>query len=600
MGGGSCSDNTDENQTILIPQEALSVSIAADTGLKHTVSFEATDAWQASVQETRTDAWITIDPKSGNAGKNNMIVALTENTEETARKAVITILCGEKSVSITITQRGVGESEDPEDPEEPVNPEHPEVTPDNRLTYVEITQTEIYTSSQIAHEDINKDYIWLSYDAQGELSNFDYYTFDSEQTDKLDASYKTTIKRSANKISATEEYFEIYNNSSEDDIPYPSRGTSTTDYELNQSGLIAKYTDPDGDFTIFTYNADGTLSSMEFFSSSENNWKSTFIWTDGDLTSISTIRDGHSNTITYTYTEHLTPWQGVDIGAFMLVDGDDIAALMGIYGITTKHLPLSRRENNGSSARYEYTFDAEGRVSTIIIDSIWEGGSGSDRTEFTLHYGANAIPEHDYVPYLVKQEIADEGTLEYITEYDDTNTHYILPNGYTSYATIRSTLSNGTTRKRTETEPIVINPYVEGGWLMDYLFVTQGDIDHFKLLSTSLRKEPMEENAVNPHRYTYTLEYNCFTVELHCEVYYPYCSLYNEKSGQMEQHLMPMLPLNEECFITYSPIIEKIGQYEDQIDYFFRQKYLFQINKKAQTTEQDIQELNRNLYVKLQ
>ena len=51
MGGGSCTDsNTDEEQAILIPQEALSATIAADSGLKHTVSFETTGEWQASVE----------------------------------------------------------------------------------------------------------------------------------------------------------------------------------------------------------------------------------------------------------------------------------------------------------------------------------------------------------------------------------------------------------------------------------------------------------------------------------------------------------------------------------------------------------------------
>ena len=51
MGGGSCTDsNIDEEQAILIPQEALSATIAADSGLKHTVSFETTGEWWASVE----------------------------------------------------------------------------------------------------------------------------------------------------------------------------------------------------------------------------------------------------------------------------------------------------------------------------------------------------------------------------------------------------------------------------------------------------------------------------------------------------------------------------------------------------------------------
>lgn len=50
--GGSCSDSeTDEFQNILIPQDNLSASISADV-LSHTIGFETTQSWTASVRET--------------------------------------------------------------------------------------------------------------------------------------------------------------------------------------------------------------------------------------------------------------------------------------------------------------------------------------------------------------------------------------------------------------------------------------------------------------------------------------------------------------------------------------------------------------------
>lgn len=136
MGGGSCTDsNTDEEQAILIPQEALSATIAADSGLKHTVSFETTGEWQASVESPGSgDTWITLSPTFGNAGKNTITATLTENIQPTSRKAVITILCGTESAAITITQQGTGTSE------EPAKPEHPEISPENRLTYIEVSE----------------------------------------------------------------------------------------------------------------------------------------------------------------------------------------------------------------------------------------------------------------------------------------------------------------------------------------------------------------------------------------------------------------------------------------------------------------------------
>ena len=88
-GGGSCTDsNTDEEQAILIPQEALSATIAADSGLKHTVSFETTGEWQASVESPGSgDTWITLSPTFGNAGKNTITATLTENIQPTSRKS---------------------------------------------------------------------------------------------------------------------------------------------------------------------------------------------------------------------------------------------------------------------------------------------------------------------------------------------------------------------------------------------------------------------------------------------------------------------------------------------------------------------------------
>ena len=189
MGGGSCTDsNTDEEQAILIPQEALSATIAADSGLKHTVSFETTGEWWASVEAPGSgDTWITLSPTFGSAGKNTITATLTENIQPISRKAVITILCGTESAAITITQQGTGTSE------EPAKPEHPEISPENRLTYIEVSENKKTTTEDGTEESTTQGYIDLIYDAQGVLTNFNYYTFDRNQPDKLNGSSKTVL-----------------------------------------------------------------------------------------------------------------------------------------------------------------------------------------------------------------------------------------------------------------------------------------------------------------------------------------------------------------------------------------------------------------------
>ena len=217
MGGGSCTDsNIDEEQAILIPQEALSATIAADSGLKHTVSFETTGEWWASVESPGSgDTWITLSPTSGSAGKNTITATLTENIQPTSRKAVITILCGTESAAVTITQQGTGTSE------EPAKPEHPEISPENRLTYIEVSENKKTTTEDGTEESTTQGYIDLIYDAQGVLTNFNYYTFDRNQPDKLNGSSKTVLNWGANKFSLSQYNIEITSYSS---IPRITKG----------------------------------------------------------------------------------------------------------------------------------------------------------------------------------------------------------------------------------------------------------------------------------------------------------------------------------------------------------------------------------------
>ena len=300
LGGGSCSDSeTDEFQNILIPQDNLSASISADA-LSHTIGFETTQSWTASVRETsRAESWISINPTSGDAGKHTITVTLTENETTESRQAVVIISCGGESANISITQRGVGqdEPEDPDapnDPDNPQKPEHPDVAPEDRLTWVETTYTEVYSDGS----STDKSYMLFEYDAEGLLTGYDQYDYDSEQTDKINASYERTLKRSEGKITDEEKWFEI-DGSSYEGMPLPNSGEYTKEYRLNTSGLVSGYTDPDGASQTFTYNADGTLARSEYRDPSypEANSTATLTWQDGNIVSISTI-DGRDNETT--------------------------------------------------------------------------------------------------------------------------------------------------------------------------------------------------------------------------------------------------------------------------------------------------------------
>ncbi|MBP5506050.1 MAG: Ig-like domain-containing protein [Bacteroidales bacterium] len=70
------------------------------------VTFTATDAWSATIAETKAPGWITVEPSSGEAGKVEMTISAQPNKGEEPRKADITIKCGTVSKTITVTQAG--------------------------------------------------------------------------------------------------------------------------------------------------------------------------------------------------------------------------------------------------------------------------------------------------------------------------------------------------------------------------------------------------------------------------------------------------------------------------------------------------------------
>lgn len=594
MGGGSCTDsNTDEEQAILIPQEALSATIAADSGLKHTVSFETTGEWWASVESPGSgDTWITLSPTSGSAGKNTITATLTENIQPTSRKAVITILCGTESAAITITQQGTCTSE------EPAKPEHPEISPENRLTYIEVSENKKTTTEDGTEESTTQGYIDLIYDAQGVLTNFNYYTFDRNQPDKLNGSSKTVLNWGANKFSLSQYNIEITSYSS---IPRITKDDRSESYQLNKSGLISQYSYFDDNRDVFIYNPDGTLATKEFYlaGTALENLRSKYKWEAGDLTSITASASSYC--FSYTYTQFLNPWNGIDIGSFAIAGVDDIGCLLGISGTTTKHLPASQQTKYKNS-QYQYTFDNEGRVSTIVVTSTFhnpesmENISIATQTEYTLHYGTTPSPEPDYLAYLTDQKIIEEGTLGYIFDGDDPEgEHIVLPNAYTSYAKILNTLSDGTTKETTEYRQVKITLPEEH---LGYIYVTQQDIDDFELISVTQEKEDDGKDITSPLTYTFTFEYNCFTEKFRLKIEPPYCNLYSEQTGTWNLHPMPTLPLDDDCIVCYPPEVTQLNDNPIQIDYKFVQKYVIKINPEAEITDQNVSQIDRLLYVR--
>ncbi len=74
-------------------------------GGSSTVSFTATDAWTASVANTRSENWCSVSPVSGAAGNATITITAQPNSTHDNRSAVITLKSGTAARAITVTQK---------------------------------------------------------------------------------------------------------------------------------------------------------------------------------------------------------------------------------------------------------------------------------------------------------------------------------------------------------------------------------------------------------------------------------------------------------------------------------------------------------------
>ncbi len=116
-GLAGCSQpDTEPEPTLKI--EVSECKIDPSAGSTATISFEVNADWQTSVKYEEGDQeWLTIAPASGAAGKVDLTVTATGNTQSDARRAYVTITYGgDRSYKLTVVQAGLPDDPDPADP----------------------------------------------------------------------------------------------------------------------------------------------------------------------------------------------------------------------------------------------------------------------------------------------------------------------------------------------------------------------------------------------------------------------------------------------------------------------------------------------------
>ena len=105
----ACSDSTEEFTDYLNPvagsEAAFSQGLSFTEGSStQTITFDAGNAWTATLKDTNTSAWCRVTPTKGNAGQSTISISVAQNGVEEARTATLIISAGTASKLVNITQ----------------------------------------------------------------------------------------------------------------------------------------------------------------------------------------------------------------------------------------------------------------------------------------------------------------------------------------------------------------------------------------------------------------------------------------------------------------------------------------------------------------
>ena len=105
----ACSDNGEEFSDYLTPtpesQTAFSQGLNfTDAALTQSITFEAGNTWEATLEGENASAWCRVNPTQGNAGKSTISISASKNEKNESRSATLVISVGTVNKQVSITQ----------------------------------------------------------------------------------------------------------------------------------------------------------------------------------------------------------------------------------------------------------------------------------------------------------------------------------------------------------------------------------------------------------------------------------------------------------------------------------------------------------------
>ena len=105
----ACSDNGEEFSDYLTPttdsETAFSQGLSfTDAALTQSITFEAGNAWTATLEGENASSWCRVNPTKGSAGKSTISISASKNEKNESRNATLVISVGTLNKQVSITQ----------------------------------------------------------------------------------------------------------------------------------------------------------------------------------------------------------------------------------------------------------------------------------------------------------------------------------------------------------------------------------------------------------------------------------------------------------------------------------------------------------------
>lgn len=362
IGGGDDGKGDGDDIALTIHDRSqLNQQIGAESRICE-VGFRARTAWFTDISNDNILRWVAITPQFADIpGEQTLRIIVDENTTGAERVAQFTLCCAGESETITITQSPLlsdGTKPKPYDPD-------PYTDIVSRITVQDLQNQAVDTPSsewrfgfdEQQRRIYRAEYVGLSLSMEFYIDEYDF--LDNRMIDhyaySLDGSGVSSTVRVQESIEIT---------------------VNDYGYIRNQSAQVFN----SGNLEPFENKTAYGYSDYRLISARTDGQNTIFVWDNGNLMQLS-VQDVMVE-YTYAYDNRLNDRTNIDLNALLT---SDVYRAVGLLGKRSRNLLASRTHAKGAQDKFVYTFDAAGRVKTIM-HSLVEAGNTQPAYLYTIYY----------------------------------------------------------------------------------------------------------------------------------------------------------------------------------------------------------------------